>query len=152
MSSELGEYDLMQHALEQSLSASFTGHTFATVWNELGGRATSKSADILFIITNLLRLNSAQLLDCVDSSNMLEAIILSLTNVPLSLLFQTSRDGGSNSATINSWIPRTVGPELLRTDVSLVLQRSHLSLEYQPGNQGLKVFLVHSRTDLPAGT
>lgn len=57
---------------------SSTEPTFATVWDELAGRSTTKPEDVPCIMTNMLDLTNDGLLDLDNAAQMFQTILLSL--------------------------------------------------------------------------
>jgi len=60
---------------------------FVTVWNALAGRSTIMSRDVPVIMINIMDLDHGNLLAYHDAGQMFQAVMLSLSQLPLSIFF-----------------------------------------------------------------
>ncbi|WPA99489.1 uncharacterized protein RHO25_004107 [Cercospora beticola] len=105
---------------------------FAEVWNELAGRTTSQPGDVPLIIANLLNLDVSDLLSCSLPEERYQAILLSISTIPLSLFSNNGpRYHGGTATTDKAWIPTAIiGSEML-----LEKPCAHVSFEFGSGRE-----------------
>ena len=127
---------------DESTSSDAATH-FIHVWNELAGRSTSKFDDIVFIMANILDLDTRGLLQYSRVEDMLQAIILSLRRVPLSLFFNHGPKQDPDGNHQNRWIPESVSTDMLTARVWFEITPSHLSRQYKHESEA-DCFIVYT--------
>ena len=120
-------------ALERHFFSTFfqESQDFASVWNELSGRSTTLPDDIPLVVSNLLDLDNRQLLKSHNSSEMLQEIIWSLDQLPLSLFFNTDARDVQYRNHYNRWIPTRIGAWKLASQPLLTVCSNYLLYEHQ---------------------
>ncbi|KAK5941534.1 hypothetical protein PMZ80_006813 [Knufia obscura] len=127
------ECNCVARALESNLFTTFcaSGSSFTTAWNELAGRSTSISNDVPLIVTNLLDLNSWELLKHqYEPGEMFLRIMLSLGHLPLSIFFHEGPRQAREKSPHNNWVPAAIGNDLLTPGSHLDIQPSCLLYEH----------------------
>ena len=115
------------YALENHFATTFFTPRIdlTTVWNELAGRSTTKTEDLPFIITNILDLDARALFRLRDVREMFRAILLSLTQVPLSLFLNTGARYATHAGVDEAWLPTGIGDFVLQSGGLLDVKSSH---------------------------
>ncbi|KAK1756427.1 hypothetical protein QBC47DRAFT_186074 [Echria macrotheca] len=104
-------------------SFSLSGDTmkdFILCWNSLARRTTTMAGDIHVILANLLRLNAFSILAMSSQEERMRAILWSLPGIPLSLLFNPSKERVRPAEHHgNRWMP--LWPDMHTLDESPIL-------------------------------
>lgn len=129
--------DCAKFAFEGYLSSAFFASrpSFASVWNELAGRSTTKPTDVPLIMTNILDYKNRRLAEYHTSGDMYLSLILSLDYVPLSLFYNQGPCMTSQESELNRWVPASISPNHLAAYPRLSIHQSFLCLEYDPDSK-----------------
>src|SRR3569833_1818804 len=109
-------YRELQYILEREMSLETKRDTmapdnsivmeFIQCWNALARRTTTMPADIHVILANLLRFNAFSILSMTDNEERMQSILWSLPRLPLSILFNDSKDRVRPTEQHNNrWMP-----------------------------------------------
>lgn len=121
---------------------------FASVWNALAGRSTTKAEDVPLIIANILHMNSGQLLKYRRPEQMYQAILLNRNGrVPLSLFSNTGPRYFAEGQNLNRWLPAGVSKNLLASKEYFYPHRGKclLLLSQARGENDIGIFTLHGR-------
>jgi hypothetical protein len=136
---ERGTCDCAKLALELAIYTTFFAESVSTVpalnlalvWNELSGRSTTMSEDIPMIITNMLNMSNHSILDSQDAEHMFQTILLSLEEIPISILFKPGPRQDSAEHHQNRWVPIAIGQFGLGSMREVLRVRpAHLEFKY----------------------
>lgn len=109
---------------------------FESVWDELAGRSTTMANDVPLIMTNMLNLENRGLLDLDSAGQMLQAIMLSLDWLPISVFYNTGPRHDQDGSHHNRWIPTKIDQSgFASPGVSLKVWSSHLEYAYSHSAQ-----------------
>jgi len=106
-----------------------TMEDFVLCWNSLAQRTTTMAGDIHVIIANLLRLNAFSILEMKTHEERMRAILWSLPAIPLSLLFNKSKERvRPTEQHANRWMPLWPDRSTLSESPALRIQGGVLTL------------------------
>lgn len=98
-----------------------------TAWNELAGRSTTMGADLPLIMSNILGLQSAGLLNFETPEEMYFSIFLAGKSLPLSLMFNDGPRYNPTDNHRNRWLPISISANILTSVCQLQITHAHLS-------------------------
>lgn len=121
---------------------------YVLCWNSLTQRTTTMAGDIHVIVANLLRLNAFTILGMRSQEERMRAILWSLPGIPLSLLFNQSKERVRPSEHhANRWMP--LWPDRHRLEPSPIFDIKEDTLDltqcrdgHGDGDNGLRILLL----------
>jgi hypothetical protein len=90
-----------------------TAHQFASAWNALAARSTTKNDDLFLIFANVLDFETESLAGSQDFEADFQRMVLSFDELPLSLLFLEKQKPSRVTISRDPWIPSRLGREIL---------------------------------------
>jgi hypothetical protein len=91
---------------------------FVNSWNQLLERSASEPADLVLIFASLLDLNTTDFANMPEEQR-LPKVLRSLSEIPLSILFNTKKGGLCSTSPCDGWIPTELGGDRLADNGSM---------------------------------
>jgi hypothetical protein len=126
---------------------------FASVWDDLAGRSTTKAENVPLIMTNMLNLGNRGLLDFDNASQMFQTILLSLNAIPVSIFFNTGPRHDQEGHHQNRWVPIKIGSfGLASCSPRLTIRPTYLEYAHSYETEIQEIRVYTTNTILPLKT
>lgn len=126
------------------------------VWNELGARSTSLPRDVPFVMANILGLDNTALSRHERTEDMVQHILFSMPEIPLTMFFCTGQKIDAIGNHRNRWIPARMSTNMLEIgpDLKNLLSESVFTYDnwnYAKGRLSSEVDVYIADAVIPMG-